>query len=622
MNSFRRTLRARRAHRRAHGTAASAPGFSLPEVLIAVTVSGILVASIATAFSVVIRSTPIIEARLSESKDVTFLQAWIPIDLSTAINSYDDIDDVELKNKLTSNEPNVSYLADLDGTNVLTLVVPDPSSNTLQIVAYRYIFENGEGRLVRYRIESPGQAGAEVVSLVGVAYEVAQPDPTSNWQAGDPVDFAFAIEARNQASLRPVGEDITVLFQSGNEFRTGGAGLSAEKNLTPNDPVTLPDPTAPPTRCGGRVALVLDTSYSVPRSNGGAALETAATGFLDAFTGTPTDVTILGFDQIAYQLYPNLNGIRGEYFSLLDSTADLDGNGNPDVDDAKGNITALPDLDTTTAQSGSYYYGTGNAAVGWTQRRTPEVGTVPWQGGTNWEDALHAPFFDQGGTIRSQTPELVVWVTDGDPNRQRVTDFGGTETVSDLQAAVNAANAGRSTGSRVIGVLVGPSNPDREQRIADVVGANRWTGTGPDDIGNAVAADYFASDFSQLGAVLRSIMAAECGGTVTMRKQLTDGSTPTTGKWNYSTETGDQVLDASATKSVTFDFQFGAGDSTKTVVIREEVLAGYSFVRADCEVNGTPIIDPLIITQSPGGVPGVELVIEPDQAVSCVMVSA
>lgn len=622
MNSFRRTLRARRAHRRAHGTSAAAPGFSLPEVLIAVTLSGILVASIATAFSVVIRSTPVIEARLSESKDVTFLQAWIPIDLSTAINSYDDIDDVELKNKLTSNEPNVSYLADLDGTNVLTLVVPDPSNGTLQIIAYRYILEDDEGRLVRFRIENPGQVGAEVVSLVGVAYEVAQPDPTLNWQDGDPVDFAFAIEARNQASLRPVGEDITVLFQSGNEFRTGGAGLSAEKNLTPNDPVTLPDPTAPPTRCGGRVALVLDTSYSVPRSNGGAALETAATGFLDAFTGTPTDVTILGFDQIAYQLYPNLNGIRGEYFSLLDSTTDADGNGNGDVDDAKNNILALPDLDTTTAQTGSYYYGDGNAAVGWTQRRTPEVGTVPWQGGTNWEDALHAPFFDQGGTIRAQTPELVVWVTDGDPNRQRATDFGGTSTVSDLQAAVNAANAGRSTGARVIGVLVGPPNPDREQRIADVVGANRWTGTGPDDIGNAVAADYFASDFSQLGAVLRSIMAAECGGTVTVRKELTDGSTPTTGKWNYSTETGDQVLDASATKSVTFDFQFGASESSKTVVIHEEVLAGYSFVRADCEVNGTPITDPSIITQSPGGVPGVELVIEPDQAVSCVMVSA
>ena len=117
-------------------------------------------------------------------------------------------------------------------------------------------------------------------------------------------------------------------------------------------------------------------------------------------------------------------------------------------------------------------------------------------------------------------------------------------------------------------------------------------------------------------------MAAQCGGTVTVRKELTNGTTPATGKWNYSTETGDQVLDVSQAKSVTFDFVFGPSEASKTVLIREEVLAGYSFVRADCEVNGTPITNPSKITQSPGGVPGVQLTVLPDEAISCVMVSA
>lgn len=624
MNNFRRTLRARRAHRRSADPAkATAPGFTLPELLVAMTVSGVLIAAIATALSVMLRTAPQAEDRLAESKDVTFLQTWIPVDLSTAINSYDDVDDTEVKNKLTANPPNISYLADLPGTNVLTLVVPNPDTGMNEIIAYRYVFDGDRPRLTRYRITNPGVAGAEDVALVGVAYEI--PSPPDGWVEGDPVGFAIEITARNQASLRPVGEDITVFFESGNEFRTGGAGLSAEKDLTPNDPVTLPDPTAPPSRCGGRVALVLDTSFSVPRFNGGLALEGAATGFLDAFTGTPTDVTIMGFDQIAYQLYPNLNGARGDYFSLLNDSADADGNGTADVLDAKGNITALPDVDTAypgNQQSGSYYYGPNNGGVGWTQQRTSENGvTLPHQGGTNWEDALHAPFFDEDGVLRAQTPELVVWITDGSPNTQRSEHFGTTSSVDDLQAAVNAANAGRSTGARVIGVLVGPEDATREQQLADVVGTNKWTGTGPDNLGNAVAADYFASEFSQLGAVLRSIMAAECGGTVTVRKALTDGSVPSTGKWNYSTETGDQVLDTSNAKSITFDFTFDVGEASKTIVIREEVLAGYSFVRADCSVNGAPITDPTLIEQSPDGIPGVELTVEPDSAVSCVMVS-
>lgn len=619
MTNLRRLLRARRAARRAG--AADAPGFTLPEVLIAMTVSGVLVASIATALSVVIQTAPRTEARLAESKDVTFLQTWVPVDLSTAINSYADVDDAELKNKLSSNPPYVSYLADLIGSNVLTLVVPDPDTGSNDIVAYRYTYDGGRARLTRYRIVNPGVVGLEDVSLVGVAYEI--PDPPSGWTDGDPVGFAVEITARNQASLRPVGEDITVFFDSGNEFRTGGAGLSAERDLTPNDPVTLPDPTAPPTRCGGRVALVLDTSWSVPILNGGAALESAATGFLTAFTGTPTEVTILGFDQIAYQLYPNLNGARGSYFNLLSSDADLDANGTPDIDDAKNNITALPNVDTNgQTQSGSYYYGNGQAAIGWTQQRTSENGaTLNWQGGTNWEDALHTPFFDQNGTLRAQTPELVVWITDGDPNTTRAAQFGTSGSTDNLQAAVTAANAGRSTGARVIGILVGPENAGREQKLADVVGSNKWTGTGPDNLGNAVAADYFASEFSQLGDVLRSIMAAECGGTVTVRKELTNGTTPATGKWNYSTETGDQVLDVSTAQSVTFDFSFESGQASRTIVIREEVVAGYSFVRGDCEVNGAAITDPSMITQSPDGAPGVELVVEPDAAVSCVMVS-
>jgi len=645
MLNFRRTLRARRDARLRSDTCGSEgsdptdrkdAGFTLPELLIAILISGMLIGVLSTAIVVMITATPQAEDRLSESKDITFLQTWIPVDLATAVNSYPEQDDAVVKSQLTTNPPNLSYDADLSSfsTNVLTLVVPTDDANVYEIISYRYEIDpdDGSGMLVRYRIRDAGTP-SEAVDQIGVAREIPGP-PNDAWQHGDPVDFAFEVTARNQVVLRPIGEDITVTFESGNVFRTGGAGLSAEQDLAPNDPVTLPDPTAPPTRCGGRVALVLDTSWSVPRFGGGAGLESAATGFIDAFTGTPTFATVMGFDGFAYSLYPNLNHTRGEYFSLLDPSIDSNGDGTSDIETAKINIEALPDRDNKpSGQSDGYYYngrdGSGigpvsDRGVNWSKMRTAEGGQTI-TGYTNWEDALHAPFFDQGGTIRPQTPELVVWITDGDPNTNRDAAFSGranrdrrVNTESGVASAKDAANRGRSTGARIIGVFVGPDNAGLEANLADVVGSNKWNGTGPDDPGNAVAADYFTGSFSQLGDVLKSIIAAQCGGTVTVRKQLDDSSNPG-GRWNYSTETGDQVLDLDVSSSITFDFAF-EGQPNRLVTVREEAKSGFSFLRGDCQSGGQPL-DGSRVTQSPDDIPGVEILLEPDEAVSCVMVS-
>lgn len=375
-------------------------GFTLPEVLIAMTLSGVLIAVIATAISVMLKVTPQAEARLAESKDVTFLQTWIPVDLAAAINSYADPSDVVVRADLAANDPFVTYNATpvMDGTNVLTLVVPNADTGNMDIVNYRYVQRNGNWQLIRIIIENPGTA-SESRSQVGVAHEV--PDPPDGWAEGDPVDFAFEVTARNQVVLRPIGEDVTVTFESGNTFQTGGAGLSAEQDLTPNDPVTLPDPTAPPSRCGGRIALVLDTSYSVPGYNGGLALEAASTGFIDAFTGTPTELTVMGFDALTYQLFPNLNGTMGEYIPLLDPLADGNSNGTPDIQEAKTNITALPNVDTPYsgsggfAESGSHYYGSGNATIGWTQRRTTENGSPTYVASNGIPGRCHFPGSEQ-----------------------------------------------------------------------------------------------------------------------------------------------------------------------------------------------------------------------------------
>ncbi|MEM8746076.1 MAG: prepilin-type N-terminal cleavage/methylation domain-containing protein [Actinomycetota bacterium] len=596
------TLRARRTD----------SGMTLPEVLVAMTVAGVLIAAIATAFSVMLRTTPTADDRLAESKDVTFLQAWVPVDLSTAINSWDEIDDAAIKAAMAANDPSVTYDATLEGTNVLTLLVPDADTGAIGVVAYRYAEgPGGDWRIVRYEIENPGTP-AEEVRLIGVAYEV--PSPPDGWVPADGVGHAVQVNARNQAAVRPVGEDLTVFFESGNEFRTGGAGLSAEQDLTPNDPVTLPDPTAPPTRCGGDIAMIIDTSGSVPAGGGGIPTEQAAVGFIDAFVGTPTRISINGFDREGYAMLtgatPAANGARAPFVSVLDST-------EPGVDGMKNRILDLDDVDFNWVPAGGIDPD-GNGV------HYDQIGP-----GTNWEDGLYNIFFDSttGQPHNANQPDLVVLITDGRPFLGR-TASGGNENIGEaaaVQRAATVANDGRSQGSRLIGVMVGnqASNATAVNNLKAVVGSNEWTGQingdGSIDVGNAVAADFFAGAWSELGAVLRSIMIAECGGTVTLRKQLDDGSVPS-GRWNYSSPTGDQVLDTATQSSVTFDFNFESGETEQVVRLTEEARTGYSFVRGDCSVAGEPL-DAGRVTQQPDGAAGVEVTVRPDEAVSCLMIS-
>jgi len=609
-------------------------GFTLPELLIAMALSGVLIAAISLAISVMLTATPQAEIRLAESKDITFLQTWVPVDLSSAINSYAEPNETQLKADMVLGEPSMAYNVSLAGTNVLTLVVPDLEAADYKIVSYRYLSLEGDSRLVRYLIKNPGTA-SESSSQVGVATEVQ--DPPVGWVPGTEPVHAFQITSRNQVVLRPIGENITVFFKSGSEFSTGGAGLSAERDLAPNDPVTLPDPTAPPSRCGGRVALVLDTSWSVPGFGGGNDVEAAANSFIDSFQGTPTMLTVMGFDSMAYQLYPNLNGDRGDYIDLL--------NPSSDIDNAQANIRELPNVDTQYPASTpeaygfeeqySYYLtpagtgiGTGDdRTIGWSKNRQSESG-LERQYATNWEDALHAPFFTEGtatenGIQRSQTPETVVWITDGEPTTNRAEMFYNQDSTDYVGPAVLAANAGRSTGARIIGVLVGPGGAALEQNLADVVGGNKWTGsvdpdTGDIDLKNAVSADYFTGNFDELGGVLRSIMAAQCGGTVTVQKKVV-GETAS-GRWTYKTNIGDSTLDLDLTSALTFDFTFDSEATVRDVLILEEVRYGYTFSHAECSVGGVAVPE-ATMTQSPEGAAGVLLSIEPDQAVHCTMVS-
>ena len=564
-------------HKTKHQSGQRDRGMTLVELLITVTILGIIMTSLSAAMIVILRTERPIKDHLSESKDITFLQAWIPNDLASA--SSRNIDPLHQPSPRTT----------LPGTNVLTLNRADISTSdvtTNYVVSYRYVQVGEEWQLQRYEIRNVGLT-TQTLTKVGVAHQLAAPPVT--WNPTQSPIHAVTVTSRNQVVLRPIGEDVQVTFGSGEEFTTGGAGLSSQDQLPTDYTGGIIDPSAPPTRCGGTVTVVLDTSSSIPSQGGATSLVNAALGFIDAFSGTPTYLRIVGFDISAYSYYPTT---AGQYVNIL----------NPST-----NLTAMR-----------------------TKVDNQDLSTARWGSGTNWEDGLWQAFRTTSGTAFSQLPELVVFISDGEPNRNRTNapnDGDARFNTSDLSRAVTAANYGRGTGARIVGILVGnDASTTNQGRMKSVVGNVVWNGTGPTNPGNATAADFFlpanSASFAQLGNVLRSISAAVCGGTVTVQKRIEQAGvlSEATGTWSYTTDVGVRDLDTSQSSSATFDFTFPNGTTTRTVQITETPKSGYTFVRAECSSAGTAL--PASRLQSPSdGSPGVIVTLTPDEAVSCLMVS-
>ena len=97
-------------------------GFTLPEMLVAMMVSGILVVSLSLAFSVVVRSQSGSQQRIAESKDITFVQTWLPTDLSSATQTW--------------LQPDLGFPFNtvLPGVNVLTMSRPDLDTGTEYLI--------------------------------------------------------------------------------------------------------------------------------------------------------------------------------------------------------------------------------------------------------------------------------------------------------------------------------------------------------------------------------------------------------------------------------------------------------------------------------------------------------
>jgi type II secretory pathway pseudopilin PulG len=568
------------APRRAAARDGRDAGFTVVELVVSISITGIMLAAISMALLFVLNSTERAEASVSQARDVSFIQTWVPIDLASAISTNSD----------PSTDPSSGDV--LPGVNIMTIEranLTNPGQPNY-FVSYRYTSGADGWDIVRYEVRNPG-TGSEDVFRVRIASEVEPPPP--GWDPSTFPDHAVAVTVRNPAPLRPAGTDIEITFDDGSTYTIGGAGLGAGSVLPPNSAGGFVDPAAPPSRCGGDFALVLDSSGSIGSNMH--QVEDAAKEIIANFQGTPSTFRIIDFDTNAAPVDPaTWDGAPIDMLTLTN-----------------GDRNALDNRIDSALSSG-----------GW----------------TNWEAALRMAITDWPRFAElvpgPNLPSVVIFVTDGDPTIY-LSNSGSTvrpPTYDESHAAaLPVADMRGAWGIEFKGIFIQPGgataiSPESQARLKDIVGSTEWVRDGSDPVGNADVASFFMGDPSELGAIFQHLFVADCGGTVTLQKRIDTGSgevAPSSGTWTYSSSGGVRDLNAAVTPSVTFDFVTGTSESWEPIL--EDQVPGRTLTDVRCSVRGTDVtadrVRPLVDTDGSPLSNGREVRIVPNEALSCVFVS-
>jgi Domain of unknown function DUF11/von Willebrand factor type A domain len=275
----------------------------------------------------------------------------------------------------------------------------------------------------------------------------------------------------------------TISFQA---FSNATCNSTASSAVVAGGAVIVTQPATNPVRalkCGLRVALVLDESASITAAQA-VDVRNAANGFVGALSDTGSTVAIIAFATAAR------TGVK------------------------------YTEVNPTTIGSTFTPFINNNPSSGHGYLNPPaSVGT---RNGTNWQGA-----FTQVSGLAGGLPDLVVFITDGDPNGTIQTSSFTTNLnggVDIMNPSVTAANAVKqpgapTAGSHVLAIGVGEAlnNPAGVSRLSAVSGPKEF----PTDTENFLEADYTTVvHFEDLEEKLAAIVAELCGGTLTIQKSV------------------------------------------------------------------------------------------------------
>ena len=377
-------------------------GMTLPEVLIAVMVTGVLVAAMATATQVVLRQSDNTTGRVNNARSEQSVGIWMPADLASA-------EEVDTSPGASPCGTQCPTSVNVTGSNSLMLswtgqIAGETTSiPTRTSVSYRYIQDGEEWEIIRVECPSVG-GGAPTCHQVTVLHDVLPPPAGTEYYPGETsptwvmlvtlaIDPADPGDGSGETTEDPTyyiknGRRVTVTINGGGDIAGAGGGadqitLSAggvnrESGLSTTNISANPTFAATRSRCGGNFGLVVDTSGSIGSNM--SSVRSGVTAFVDAFAGTPVKLQVVRFSTTASTL--GAGGGWSKYFDMLDEG---------DVADLKAAVAGL-------------------AATG----------------GTNYEDAFFRMFRNSDGSVPQVLPSTLIFFTDGVPTYNRLNGTSAT----------------------------------------------------------------------------------------------------------------------------------------------------------------------------------------------------
>ena len=383
---------------------------------------------------------------------------------------------------------------------------------------------------------------------------------------------------------------------------------SAQPPETNNPPLTA--------KCGLKVMLSLDESQSISSAgfNAVAPVRLAANGFVTALEDTGSPVGVSAWHSWGRPGPPETTNPGVGYTAVTPANLSM-------FTDWIGTGSGAP----TT--SGGYFPQTTVS--------TSNTSPNPRQT-TNWQDAFNQVSRTPGGP-----PNLVVFVTDGNPNtvgsggsppNSNTTPGTAAGTgrpffINDLNGpgqgrdqardrAVPIADALKGQGVRIFGIGVGPDvqDPTSAGRLAAV--------TGPTEGTNPITADYaLVANFADLRAELVRIVADLCGSRLIINKRVanvhggpwmpgqgwdfTADLTSPGHTWLQPSSAGNHdhaTLTSDSNGRLEFLWKLSAADTTANLgVTKETVKPGFHFVEARCETHNLAgdLLDETVSTTLP-----------------------
>ncbi len=374
-------------------------GMTLPELLVSITVLGLIVTVLATSITVTLRQTDNTEGRLNVARSEQTVGSWIPADLASASTVVTDPSAGPCGGSCPA-----GITEGGSNTMLLSWSKQRPVSGSMvdvdTAVSYRYV-QDDTGEWLLRRIECiTVDGGAPTCSDYIVLHDLQAPPgefiagvTSPDWViivseplkacAVDELDTCDDELADANSDFVKDAQRVVVTVNGGGDGSGNGGGInqiSITAGGTRRSTIDATSITGTPTftearsRCGGPIAIIVDSSGSIGNTNM-ATVKNAVKGFIETFAGTPTSIMVVDFDSSSRVVGTSA---WTRYFDMTDEA------------EVSALLTEVNKSSVLTAG-----------------------------GGTNWEDGWYRTFYKADGTLQDVLPERVVFFTDGIPTYDR-----------------------------------------------------------------------------------------------------------------------------------------------------------------------------------------------------------